>query len=161
MGSHGGGDARVVFPASDEVFHAGHHGRPVGIVGGGEVDDGLSEDAAHSDAVGFFGHYTFEHIHVDDAGGAAAQHFPEGQLAAHAHEFGVERFGFHGEDVVVEPVHQLFVVGQAAEERHWGVGVAVDEAGHEQAAGALGFSNPRILSSDLVGWADGHDGGSG
>jgi hypothetical protein len=39
--------------------------------------------------------------------------------------------------VIVEPVHQRQVVGQAPEQGHGQVGVGVDQAGHDDAAGCV------------------------
>src|SRR5690606_23640395 len=96
-------------------------------------------------------------IHVDEGRGAAADHFPAGQFGADAHEFRVHELHLCREDVVVEPGHQLEVVGNAAKERHGGVRVAVDEAGKYDAIVTGQPFRRLVLAVDPVGGTDGDD----
>ena len=45
--------------------------------------------------------------------------------------------GLGGPDVAFQPRHQRQIVGQAAQQAHRGVGVGVDQPGHQQLAGQL------------------------
>ena len=81
-------------------------------------------------------------IHVVEAGDAAAQHLGAGQQRAVAHELGRDVASLGGPDVMLEPLHERQVVGQAAHQVHCGMGVEIDQAGDEgmlvQRDGALG-----------------------
>ena len=84
------------------------------VVGGGEIDEGFAEDAAHAGGFGFFSDRVFEVIHVGEGGDAGADLLGGGEAGAPADEVFVHVFGFGGEDVFVEPVGEGDVVVQAA-----------------------------------------------
>ena len=128
------GDQRIVFPVGEIVLRVSQGLGGSFVVRGGEVDDRLAQDAAHA---GFFCYARddiLEVIHVGVGGDAAAQHFQDAEPRAARHEVFVYVVGFGGEDVLLQPFIEGEIVGQAAEEAHGGVGVAVDQAGKNQGA---------------------------
>src|SRR5271154_4407609 len=129
MGSDGGDDERIAFPVVEEFLGVGEGLGERFIVWRGKIDDGFTEDAAHACFFGGAGDGVFEVVHVRVSGGAAAQHFQDCQARAPDGEvFGdVARFG--GKYVIVQPLVERQIIGDAAKQAHGGVGVAVDEAG--------------------------------
>ncbi len=105
--------------------------------GAGEVDDDQADAGAHADLGGGARGDFRKEVHVVEAGGAAAQHLGHGEQAAVAHEFIAHPLGFGRPDVVIQPIHQRQIVGQAAQQRHGGVGVGVDETGDQRMFAAL------------------------
>jgi hypothetical protein len=51
------------------------------------------------------------------------------------HEFECDILLFRGKDIVVQPILQAAVVGDASQQAHGGVGVGVDQAGREDRIG--------------------------
>src|ERR1700728_741096 len=134
MGRDGGRDQRIVLPLVDKFFAVGERGSRSFVIGGGEVEDGFAEHSAHA---GFFGDlrgYVLEVIHVSEAGDAAAEHFEDAETRAPEDEILGYVACFGGEDVSLEPVVERMVFGDAAEQAHGGVHVAVDHARHQDAA---------------------------
>ena len=81
-------------------------------------------------------HRTGLPVHVPEAHGAGADHLDAGEPRPPVDVRGGQlRLG--RPDVPLQPLHQGQVVGVAAEERHRGVGMAVDEAGDDEGAGAV------------------------
>ncbi|HEY6002518.1 MAG TPA: hypothetical protein VIV57_06555, partial [Anaeromyxobacter sp.] len=95
-------------------------------IGHREADDGLAQHAAQAGGLCSFGDDLFEVVHVGESRRAAEHHFQRGEARAGADEIGRDVAGFGGEDELLEPVLQAHVVGDAAKERHGGVGVGVD-----------------------------------
>ena len=106
-------------------------------VGHREADNGLAQHAAHPGFLGHFRRHVLEVVHVGKGGGSAEQHFQRGQARAPADEVGRYVLGLGGEDELVQPVLQIPVVGDAAEQRHGGVRVGIDEAGRQDGVGAV------------------------
>jgi hypothetical protein len=103
------------------------------VVGRGEIVEHLPHHRPHTGSLGGAGHRIFEQIHVAEAGGSGKNHFGTAEQRAGMHLVRIQQ-GFGREDVLVEPGHQRQVVGQTPKQGHGGVGVAVDQAGHDDAA---------------------------
>ena len=72
-----------------------------------------------------------EVVHVIVAGDAEADQLQAAQLDSPANIL-LGDFGFQGPDLLLQPGHQLHVVGIAAQKCHGQVSVAVDEPGDGQ-----------------------------
>ena len=102
-------------------------------------------------------HLVAEEIHIGHGGGAEAQRFGDGQESRRLDAASVQLI-LRGEDVFVQPLVQLHVVGIAAHGRHGQMGVAVDEAGHQHHALAvddLGRMLLRRLAGEVADFAVG------
>ena len=137
-------------------------GRPCG----GEVDDYQPDHGAHPGTAGDMAGDIREEVHVVEAGGAAAQHLGYGQLCAVTHELGAYPSPFGRPDVLVEPLHQRQVVGQAAQQGHGGMGVGIHQPGDQEMfrqvvaalrpvaclrlRGGQDLQDPAILDGDCV-----------
>ena len=115
------------------------------------------ENAAQARFFGRLGDRVLEVVHVGVRGGAGQRHFEARQAGTPADKLGVDVAGFGGEDVVLEPVLQAFVVGDAAEQRHGGVGVGVDEAGGEDGAAGVEALFRLVVAVDLAAFPDSRD----
>ncbi len=113
--------------------------------------------AAHA---GFFGRLRraiLEVVHVDERGGARQHHLQARQARAPQYEIRRHVLGFRGEDKFVEPVLQLHVVGDAAEQRHGCVGVRVDQPRHQDVVRAVDMHARLKLFLDVGALAHSHD----
>ncbi len=137
MGAENRRNARVlVQPALNEaVALTNGVGRVLGIRAA-LIDDGCRDQCAHAAAVDDLGNRVRVVVHVDERRRPAANHLPARELGPDAHEFCVDELDLGREDVVVEPVHERQVVGDAAQQRHRGMRVAVDEPRHDDPIGA-------------------------
>ena len=106
----------------------------VGIagVGGGEFEGGDAQGRAHAQFAGCLGAGVGIEIHVVEAGDAAAQHFGAGQAGAVEDELRRHVCRLGRPDVLLQPLHQWQVVGDAAQQAHRCVGVEIDQAGDQQ-----------------------------
>src|SRR5579875_3948642 len=134
MRSDGGSDERVAFPMLNEFGGVSDHLRDVLVVGNGKIDEGFAENAAHAGLFGDAGNFILEIVHVGVSGDAAPNHFQHAEARAQFDEIGSDVAGFGGKNVLLQPVVEGEVVGEAAKESHGGVTVAVDEAGHDDFA---------------------------
>ncbi|VVN34582.1 hypothetical protein PS639_04994 [Pseudomonas fluorescens] len=73
-----------------------------------------------------------EEIHVREAGDAAFDLLGDRQVGAVANKGFVNPFGFGRPNVVFQPGHQRQIIRQAAEQRHRGMPVGIDQARAEQ-----------------------------
>ena len=89
------------------------------VVGHREADDRLAEHAAHARFLGRLRHHVLEVVHVGEGGGAAEQHFQAAEARAPADEIGRDVLGLRREDEFLQPVLQLQVVRDAAEQATW------------------------------------------
>ena len=137
MRRDGGRDQRIALPALDILLGVRERRSGSFVIGRRKIQDGFAEHTAHA---GFFRDArddVLEVIHVGVGGDSAAQHFEDAQARAPENEiFGdVPRFG--GEDVALQPVVERMVFGNAAEQTHRGVRVAVDHAGQDERAAGV------------------------
>ena len=75
-------------------------------------------------------------VHVPEAGGAGADHLHAGQARPPVDVLGIE-LRLDRPDLLPQPPHQRQVAAVAAEERHRGVGVAVDQRRDQRRAGGV------------------------
>ena len=144
VGAEGYLDARVLLEVVEQAQALAQGFLGVARARGGEVqhrDGQLSADAAlvHQ----FAGHFR-EEVHVGEAADAALELLGDGQFGAVADERFVDPLGLGGPDVVLQPVHQRQIVGQAAEQGHGGMAVGVDQAGGEHAVRQLAHLRGRM-----------------
>ena len=99
-----------------------------------DVGPGYGTDARVN---GGAGHVVAEVVHVGEGGGPPLQHLDRGEQGPPVDEIGSDERGLGGKDVVVEPRHEREIVGEAAQQRHGGVAVRVDQAGDDQMAGGV------------------------
>jgi len=95
--------------------------------GGGEVEHDQSQRCAHASFAHHLRGDIRKVIHVVKTGLAAADHLGTGQAHTTAAVVAADVGGFGGPDVMLQPVHQRAVVGQAAQQAHRRVGVGVDQ----------------------------------
>src|SRR3546814_188324 len=103
---------------------------------GGEVDHRQPDARAEAVALVDGGLHVGEEVVLVDAGGAAAEHLRDRQGDAVGDEVRADHRALDRPDVLLQPDLQRQVVGDAAQQRHRVVGVAVDEAGHQRAVRA-------------------------
>ena len=123
-------------PALRHLPGAGQGRIGIRAAGRGEIEHALTGQAAQTGLVRRFQHGGFEDVHVHAGRGPGAQHLGKAQQAAQAHQIGRQAL-FHGKDLLLQPVHERHVVGQAPQEGHGRVGVGVDKAGHDEHAGKV------------------------
>ncbi len=92
-------------------------------------------------------------VHVGEATDTALDLFGDGQVSTVADEILIDPLTLGGPDVLVQPGHQWQVVGNAAQKRHRGVAVGVDQAGGEQALRQLSHFRCRVAQR-LGTWRD-------
>jgi hypothetical protein len=69
----------------------------------------------------------------------------------------VIQFCFGRENMIIEPGHQLQVIGQPPEAGHGGVGVGIDQPRHNDSA--AGINNLGYVPvAEFIGWSDGRNG---
>ena len=123
-------------PALRHLPGAGQGRIGIRAAGRGEIEHALTGQAAQTGLVRRFQHGGFEDVHVHAGRGPGAQHLGKAQQAAQTHQIGRQAL-FHGKDLLLQPVHERHVVGQAPQEGHGRVGVGVDKAGHDEHAGKV------------------------
>ena len=127
----------MILVALHELRRVGERLLRRGEVGGGEADHVRAGDRADAGVDRCPGHVVTEVVHVREGGRAALQHLDRGEQGPPVDEVGGDERGLGGEDVVVEPGHEGEVVGEAAQQRHRGVAVRVDQAGDDEVAGGV------------------------
>ncbi len=139
VGSEGGTDQRVV---AETIVHLGALGEIlVGVAGpdGGKIQDDEAEGGAHAARAGDLAGLVGVKVHVVETGYAAAHHLRAGEPGAVAHQGIVYPALLRRPDMVLEPLVERQVVGDAPEQRHGGMGMGVDEAGDEHLPGEARF----------------------
>ena len=106
----------------------------IGIRGPGraEIDADQADHGAHAGLGRDRGGLFREKIHIVKTGGAAANHLGHGQPGPVAHKLGADPAGLGRPDMIVEPLLQRQVVGEAPKQAHGRVGVRVDQAGDQR-----------------------------
>jgi hypothetical protein len=147
MRRHGRRDERVLPEFLDQRLRPRQSiGRRLGV-GRRELDDRLAEHAAQSGRPRFTGDLLFEVIHVGVGRGAGLDHLERSQPRARAHELGGYGASLRRKDVLLQPLHERQVIGEAAVHHHRRVRVRVDQAGHDDAAPRL----DRLAAAELLG----------
>ncbi len=154
---HGGNNQRIIVVLLQKLFGEPQHVLGRGGVGRFEANHGLAQNRAHARFFGGLRGAILEIIHVDERGGARKHHLQARQARAPQHEIRRHILGFRGEDEFIEPVLQLHVVGDAAKQRHGGVGVRVDQARHQDVVRAVEMHARLKLFLDVGALADAHD----
>ena len=103
--------------------------------GGREIDDRQADQGAEAQPRIGAGLHVREKIILGAGGGASAKHFGDREFDAVGDELGTDYLAFDRPDVFLQPDHQRQVVGDAAQQRHRVVAVAVDQAGDERGVG--------------------------
>ena len=134
MRRDGGRDERVAPPALDVFLGIGQGRGRRFVIGRREIQDRLTEHAAHPGFLGNSRHGVLEVVHVGVGRNPAAQHFQNAQPRAPEHEIFGHIPCFGGEDVPLQPVVERMILRDAAEQAHRRVGVAIDHAGQHQRA---------------------------
>jgi hypothetical protein len=152
-----GHDPRVAAPARDELLRVGEVLREVETLRAGEIEERLPEHAAHAQLVGDCRDVVLVEIHVAERGHARAQQLCDPEPAAPGDRVGVDEASFRRPDVALEPGMQRQVVGEAAEERHRHVRVAVDQPGNHEVAAGIDDTGCDVRARDLLARADRDD----
>ena len=121
-------DQRVTLPFFRETLGVAERGLPCFVIRNREVDQSLSEDGTHTCLLGLFGDDILEVVHIDIGRRPAPDHLDQPQPGARSHEFACDVPGFGGEDIFRQPLLQVEIIGDAAEERHGDMGVGVDQS---------------------------------
>ena len=105
----------------------------IGVVGpyGGEVDEDHAHSSTHAGAIDSTCGDIGAEIHVVKTRRSAADHLRDGQLCAIVHKLGTHPATFGRPDMVLQPVHEWQVIGQATEQGHGGVRVGIDQSRDE------------------------------
>ncbi len=154
---HGWNDGRVALVLVEKLRGGPQHILGRGEVGRFEADHGLAQNAAHAGFFRGFGDAVLEIIHVDERGGAGEHHFEARQARAPQDEIGRYVLGLGRKDEFVEPVLHHHVVGDAAEQRHGGVGVRVDQPRHQNGIRAVEVLARLKLLFDIGALSDAND----
>ncbi len=150
-------DERVGLPLRDERLGPRE---PVGRrrrVGDRKHDHRLPEDRPQAGLVRGLGDVVFEVVHVGERGRARLDHLERREPRPHPDELWRHGRLLRREDVLLEPVHQREVVGEAPVEHHRHVRVGVDETGQHDLAGRVDPAARRKLAAKLLQGANGHD----
>ena len=149
MWPDGGRDEWISFPVVDEFLRVVEGLLRRLIVRSGKIDDRFGEHASHAGFLRDPRYGIFEIVHVAIGGRSATQHFektqpsgPDDKILGH-----VSRFG--RKNIFVEPFVERKVVGNAAEQAHGRVRVAVDQAGHDDAAARVDYFRRFVFRFDL------------
>ena len=95
------------------------------------IDKAGREHRADTQFLGRISHRLLVPIHIDERGHATAQHLDNTQLGTELHIVAVDQ-RLIGPDVVVQPLHQLDIVGIATHQCHRDVAMGVDQTRHQQ-----------------------------
>ena len=149
MRPDGGGDEWVTLPMVDEFLRVVEGLLRRFVVWSGKIDDSFGEHAAHS---GFFCHARngiFEIVHIAIGGRSAAQHFEKTQPRSPNHKILCDVARFGRENIFLEPLVERKIIGNAAEEAHGCVGVAVDQSGHDDATACVDYFRRFVFRFNL------------
>ncbi len=158
VGRYGGRHPGMVAPALDELASVAVRLVPGLVVGCRKVDESLTDDRSHTATVRFLGDDILEVVHVDKGGDASTQHLETGQSRSPANEFLVHELGLDGKDVILEPVHELQIVGDASQKGHGDVGMGVDQTGEDDAATGIDTAGVGVGFEQLRLWPQLGDG---
>jgi len=128
---------RVGEPAFHEPSGRRHHFFVLGMVRRGRVGESLRRNRAHAAGQRGFGDLIFKEIPVAAGGCSGKDHLRNGQHGAVAHHLLVHEARFHGENMMMEPVHERQVVRQAPEADHRQMRMRVDQPRQDQAAAGV------------------------
>jgi hypothetical protein len=106
-------------------------------VGDREPDDRLAEDAAEPCRARDARDLLLEVVHVRVGGRPRLDHLQRREPRSGAHELGRDRPGFGRKNVLLQPVHQREIVGEAPEQHHRRMRVRVDQPWHDHAAAGV------------------------
>ncbi len=137
MGRHGRADQRMLTPAADKIAAVGQALLVRWRVGRGEFEDRLATDRAHTDIGGSGGDLFFIIVHVGKASHAGKDHLGAGQARAQPAKIGVHELTLDGHHIAMQPYVQAQVIGQPAQQRHWHVGMGVNQARHHGCAATV------------------------
>ena len=126
-------------------------------VGGGELHHRLAAQRPHARIGEGLRDVVLEIIHVVDAGHAAADHLGRGELRAQADKLRRDELLLGRQHITVQPHIETQVVGQAAQQGHGHMRVAIDQAGHDHATGAVDCFRRGIAGQNVGARAHGHD----
>ena len=157
MGSDRRRDQRVPLPAIHETRDAGHGGGMVGGIGSREVDQDLTQQPPQPRGRQLLGYRHLVVVHIADGGDAAADQLGDAQASATTHERLIHVHRLSGEDRVLQPIIEILIVGQAAEQGHRQMGMAIDQAGDHRAAAGIDALDGPEGRLDLLPLADRHD----
>ena len=116
----------------------------------GVVDQRLGHDRPLPHLRQHLGGVGAEEVHVGRGGDPREELLGRGQPGAEAYDLGGHEAPFRRPDVVLEPLLQRDVVGDAAQQGHGQVGVGVDQARHHQAAAGVDDLAGRCEPEELL-----------
>ena len=130
-----------------------------GIPGPGrlELDDGRTDIGAHAGIFGRLGDDVGEEILVAEAGDAGLQHLGDRELGAVPNHLGADPALLDRPHPVTKPGSERQVVCVAAQQRHRGMGMGVDQARNHHVTGALDDHARLVTAARLVGRQHGRD----
>ena len=137
VGGNGRGDQRVALPGVHKALDAGHRRGVIGAVRGRKINQDLAQQAPQAGTGHLFGHRLLEVIHVADGADATTNQFGQGQPGASPYEGRIDVHRLGGEDRVLEPIIEILIVGEAAEQGHRHMGMTVDQARDHGPAGRV------------------------
>ena len=134
MRRHRSDNQRIALPLIQIFLRVGQRFAGSLIVGRGKIDDGLSQDTAHSRIFGYARHDILEIIHIRVRGDAAAQHLEHSEFGPPIDKIRSHVARFRRENILLKPFVEREVVGQSAKQAHRGVGVTVNQPRHHERA---------------------------
>ena len=114
------------------------------MVGHRKVDEGLPQDGPQSRLVDRPRGVGLEVVHVGEGRRPSLDHLEGRQQRSVVDELGRDVLPLRREDVLGQPLLERQVVGDSAQERHGGVRVRVDEAGHHDVAAGVDGGASRV-----------------
>ena len=154
MRSDRGRDQGVVTVLLGELPLFGHHVFGRRTPRGGEIDQRFRDDAAHPSSSEDGRDLVAEEVHVGRRCDAGEELLGDGELGAEPDRLTVHVGLLGRPDVVFQPIHELEIVREAAQQIHGEVGVGVDHARHDDAAGGVDHLTGRCVLEEVFGQPD-------
>ncbi len=125
---------RYALPLAHELCGNGHVLQGIRHPRCRKIDDTLAQDCANSTFVYSTGHLFFKKISVAAGCGTRQQKLGTGQQGCGPNRIGIDKFTLGRENIIIQPLLQGQIIGQASEKRHGQVGVGIHQTGQDQPA---------------------------
>ncbi len=125
--------------------------------GGREIDHRQADPRAEAVALVDRGLHIGEEVVFVGTGGAAAQHLGDRQGGTVGDELRADHRRFHRPDVLLQPLHERQIIGDAAQQRHRIVGMRVDQTGQQRRIRSRHHPLRHEALARVGNWQDGED----
>ena len=157
MGGDGRRDQRVFPVLLGELPLFFHHLLGGLAARGGEIDERLGDHPAHPGLGEHRGDLVGEEIHVGGGRDPGEELLGNRELGAEANRLAVHVGLLRRPDVVLQPLHERQIIGEAAEQTHGEVGVGVDQTGQDEASAGVDHLAGGCVLEQILGETDGGD----